>query len=679
MLLQKITLTDFGIYGGRNEFELASRPDRPIILCGGRNGSGKTTLFESISLCLYGQNAIEPKMTQKQYRNKILKSFHRYGGTKMNAEEASITLEFHYAHEGKITPYKITRMWHNNRGKVEETLHVGKKSGTDKSYVDLDSVEQSQWQSFVDHILPKGITKLFFFDGEKIQSIAESGKEDLHIKSSFDSLLGLDLVHQLHDDIGLYMLRNSDGDTQKILDDIEQMTTQKQESESRIEDLQEKQIAKQAEINSIHTKLQGLEKKFMDLGGQYATRRQHLMASKDVTKLYLRKAEKRIRDLCNGILPFCLVPNQLTQIRNEIESDIQKAQDSFEKNILEKAFSDITKDLESSLGGYDEKTSKTILAQLAQIMEKKIGSISTNRHRATFNFSLEDMTAMQDLISNINQHGRNEIESLTNDYDKLLDSLNKTNAALDMAPQQDEIGPLFSEINRLNKEVGILEHELDGLKNLEAQEKSMIVMLNSKIRQNLAKRKLDKRRIAGLEMAPKVQEVLEEYARKLRLTKVSLLESNILDGMCRLFHKKDYVASISINPENFDIKLYKNNKDELTREMMSTGELQVYATAIVWGLAKTSGRPLPFIIDTPLARLDIEHRKNLVENFYPEASHQTIIFSTNSEIVEPYYEMLKPHISHSILIKYDPEKDRTVKQDGYFFDRRRGEGQEIEI
>jgi len=666
MLLQKITLTDFGIYGGRNEFDLASKPTHPIVLCGGRNGAGKTTLFESISLCLYGHRAIEPKITQKQYHDKILKSFHRYTGTKTSAEEASIALEFHYAHEGKITQYKITRAWNNSNGHVNEMLHVGKKSDKSENYADLDSVEQSQWQLFVDHMLPKGITKLFFFDGEKIQKIAESGEEDKHIKSSFDALLGLDLVHQLHDDVGLYILRNSDGDSKKVLSEIDQHTAQKQESEGRIEELQEKQVEKQTEINTVRNEILKLEEKFTNLGGQYATRRQHLVASRDVTTLYLQKAEKNIRELCGGMLPFCLVPKQLEQVRNEIALDLQKTQVNFEKNILKNTLSEISKDLESSLHHYDAETRKDILAQFTKTMEKRIEAVSADKNQMTFNFSLDDMASMQDLICDINRTGRSSIESLTREYDQLISTLNKTNTALDMAPQQDEVGPLFSDINRLNREVGILGHELDGLKDLEAQEKSMIVMLNTKIRQNLARRKLNKRRIAGLELAPKVQEVLEEYAKKLRLKKVSLLESNILDGMNRLFHKKNFIKGISIDPGNFDVTVYKSDGEELTREMMSQGELQVYATAIVWGLAKTSGRPLPFIIDTPLARLDMEHRENLVRNFYPVASHQTIIFSTNSEIAEPYYELLRPYISHSVLLTYDPEKDRTIAQKGYF-------------
>ena len=672
MLLQKITLTDFGVYKGRNVFDLSTKSDRPIMLYGGQNGAGKTTLFESVSLCLYGRNAMEPRMTMKQYHNKMLRSFHRYSGTRANAEEASIALEFQYAQEGSVTQYRITRIWNNNNGRIEEDLHVGKRNVKEKKYADLDSIERSQWQTFVDQILPKGITKLFFFDGEQIQKIAESGGEDRHIKSSFDALLGMDLVHQLHDDIGLYMLRNSDGESKKILAEIDHHATQRKESEVRIEELHEHQTEKQAEINTLKTKIAKLEKKFTDLGGQYATRRQHLMAEKSVTNLSLQKTEKDMRDLCGGMLPFCLVPKQLNEVRDELVLDIQRMKGNFEGDILKKAMSQISRDFESSLGEYDKQERKNILAKFTKAMKNRIKSVSGGRSQTTFNFSLEDMASMQDLIQDIKKMGQRNIERITRDYDHLIESLNKTNSALEMAPQQDEIGPLFSDINRLNKEMGILEHELDGLRDLEAQEKSMIVMSNAKIRQNLARKRLDKRRTAGIEMAPKVQEVLEEYDKHLRLEKVALLESSILECMRKLFHKENLISNLSIDPDNFEITLYDSDGDEMTRGMMSQGELQIYATAIVWGLARTSGRPLPFVIDTPLARLDMEHRENLVRNFYPDASHQTIIFSTNSEIVGPYYDLLKPHMSRAVLLKYEPRRGRTVGREGYFTDQKKG-------
>ena len=136
-----------------------------------------------------------------------------------------------------------------------------------------------------------------------------------------------------------------------------------------------------------------------------------------------------------------------------------------------------------------------------------------------------------------------------------------------------------------------------------------------------------------------------------------------------LLHKKEFIDKVSIDKETFEVKLFKGD-DEISKEMLSKGELQMFATAVVWGLAKTSGRPLPFMIDTPLARLDEEHRESLVEKFYPYASHQLIIFSTNSEINGEFYPKLEPFVERSFVIKYDSDKGQTQKHDNYFFDNK---------
>jgi len=155
------------------------------------------------------------------------------------------------------------------------------------------------------------------------------------------------------------------------------------------------------------------------------------------------------------------------------------------------------------------------------------------------------------------------------------------------------------------------------------------------------------------------------------------LERYILDGLTTLLHKKDFIEKVQINKETFEIKLFKGNDDEITKDMLSKGELQMYSTSIVQALAKTSGRPLPFMIDTPLARLDEEHRRSLVRDFYPNASHQTIILSTDSEINYEHYKELVPYIAKSFVISYDSDNGKTIIHDKYFFNKK-GE-KEIEI
>lgn len=663
MLLRKITLVDFGVYGGCNEFDLTVEPDKPIVLCGGKNGSGKTTLFESIPLCLYGQDSIEPRITQKQYNQKIMRLFHKNTSTANSADEASVSLEFQHAHDGIITEYKVIRSWQNIDGKVIENLRVDKKSG--KKFVSLDATE-SDSQIFINQILPRGITRLFFFDGEKIQNLAESGTEDMYIKTSFNALLGLDLVTQLYDDVGLHILRNSGGETRKILEEIEQKTAEKQQCEKKLEDMQEKRIFLKAEIERMRSSVAIHEEKFLKHGGQFAKDRQDLVSAKTIAETELETIKYEIRSICEDTLPFCLVPEQMKQVYDEIEGDVQTTRASLKKGILEEAFSDLYQDLKSQISGYDIETKNSIIKQIKNITDKKLESLSVDQ-KTMFNLSLEDAGEMMKLIEDVERYDRSDMKKLSTNYKKVEKQLTAINSSLDLTPMQDEIGPLLSEITSANREIGEMERELHTLEDLEAQEKSMIIVLNSQIRKNLARKKTDKKMTAGLDIAPQVQSVLDEFANKLRHKKVHLLESNILDGIKKIIHKEDFATSISIDPETFAVTLYRGDI-EVTRDMMSKGELQIYATAIIWGIAKTSGRPLPFIIDTPLARLDVEHRGNLLEQFYPHASHQMIILSTDSEIIKESYRMLEPHISKSLQIQYSKTNSRTIQVEGYFFD-----------
>jgi DNA sulfur modification protein DndD len=102
---------------------------------------------------------------------------------------------------------------------------------------------------------------------------------------------------------------------------------------------------------------------------------------------------------------------------------------------------------------------------------------------------------------------------------------------------------------------------------------------------------------------------------------------------------------------------------------LSAGEKQVYAIAMLWALARTSGRALPMIIDTPLARLDSEHRAAIVERYLPAASHQVIVLSTDTEVDRTLLEKLMPAVSHTFRLEYDSKLGSTAAVPGYFDDK----------
>jgi DNA sulfur modification protein DndD len=125
------------------------------------------------------------------------------------------------------------------------------------------------------------------------------------------------------------------------------------------------------------------------------------------------------------------------------------------------------------------------------------------------------------------------------------------------------------------------------------------------------------------------------------------------------------VQRIFIDPATFAVTLYDDAGQALPRQRLSEGEKQIFAVAMLWGLARASARPLPAVIDTPMARLDAVHRQHLVERYFPHASHQVVILSTDTEVDRHYYQMLQPAIARAYHLNYDEARKMTVGEEGY--------------
>jgi len=669
MLLTKVILNDLGVYRGRNEFDFKTTQDKPIILIGGTNGAGKTTLFESIVLCLYGKDSFEEKLNEQKYQEVIGRQIHRYLGTKKSAEEASVIIEFQFAHEGKVEEFQIIRMWQNNNGRIDETFTIKKKNPSNEEFVEVSEFEKKEdKQIFINQLIPRGIVKLFFFDGEKIQNIAEHGNEGRHISSSFDTLLGLDLIKLLGDDIGRTLLRESSKSKSKLESQVEDHIKEKKECEANIENNSKKIRELNAIIKTLEIKSQKLEYEFNQIGGNFAKKREQYTIDKVKHEARLDEIEKEIRALCSDTLPFSLIPDELEEVKKEIQEDEKRIETNLEKSILENRFSEIISEIkrESFLKDVTSDVKNKVTDEFNSLLQNKLETAAKHSD-LVYNLSMIDMKKIVQLIDKVKDNGTTEIEAKVKSFVILQNEVERLNVGLESAPKEGESGPLFSKLRESERELAEKKAAVEILEQKITQDGSLIVIHNQQIRKTLHG-EIDERKSSAMQkMGKEVQEVLDIYAENLRSSKIKVLENEIFECLDTLLHKENFVEKVSIDKETFEVKLFKGDDDEITKDMLSKGELQMYATAIVWGLAKTSGRPLPFIIDTPLARLDEEHRTSLVEEFYPER-HQTIILSTDSEINYEYYKKLKPNISNEFVIQYDSSEGKTDIQNRYFYD-----------
>ena len=110
------------------------------------------------------------------------------------------------------------------------------------------------------------------------------------------------------------------------------------------------------------------------------------------------------------------------------------------------------------------------------------------------------------------------------------------------------------------------------------------------------------------------------------------------------------------------LSLYKN----VELSQLSKGEKQVFLLSLYWAIIKSSGQNIPFIIDTPFARIDTEHREQLTKLFFTGISDQVIILSTDEEVVGAYRDMIHSRVAHEFLLSNDEITGYTSVAPGYF-------------
>ena len=79
---------------------------------------------------------------------------------------------------------------------------------------------------------------------------------------------------------------------------------------------------------------------------------------------------------------------------------------------------------------------------------------------------------------------------------------------------------------------------------------------------------------------------------------------------------------------------------EIDKTSLSNGEKQIFIMALYHSLVQLCNHEIPFIIDTPFARIDTEHRRNISKHFFCKLNGQVFILSTNEEINSAHVQIM---------------------------------------
>lgn len=676
MRIKALTLQDVGLFRGRQTIDLAPRKkygvDRPVVLVGGHNGAGKTTILGSLQLALYGRLALGPRVTDREYQDHLRGLIHRRKDTLIPLTAASVAVDFEHSQAGKRSTYTVQRAWELRDQRVEERMTVLRDGAP------LSDVEAEFWPEFVRSLVPYGLSQLFFFDGEKIQRLAETETESEALAESMKALLGLDLVERLQADLDVLIERraraNSSGQRGKRLDEIK----------SRLNEIDEEDGTFQSREAQLRTKLDQttgavdrIERKLAHAGKGLTGKRGELRDKAAELKSRIESTEKIARDLCDGALPFALCPALCEAVVEQLNKEAAAERWLATRDDLKVAFTSIRKRLNKRFQGNSRLLSDARDIALAEV-EGAFKDLETSKKDLSKVASVHDVSEqgraqLRHALGPARVEAAGRLAVAAKELLTSEEKLTATQRKLNVVPENDELRPLVEELSKIQLKRGELTAQLATLEESRQRltlEREKLERERKKIVEADAGRTKEE---SHLSLANRTRSALDTYLQRLTVAKVERLQVEALTCFKQLCRKEDLIESMRIDPRSYHVTLFDRRGRELPKQDLSAGEKQLYAVALLWAMARVSGRPLPMVVDTPLGRLDSIHRQNLIERYFPHASHQVIVLSTDTEVDHACFETLKISTSHAVHLNHHQKEGWTEVGPGYFWRTEKGE------
>lgn len=160
---------------------------------------------------------------------------------------------------------------------------------------------------------------------------------------------------------------------------------------------------------------------------------------------------------------------------------------------------------------------------------------------------------------------------------------------------------------------------------------------------------------------------LNDFIETEKQAKCLSLKITLLSEMQRLMHKKDLIDEVTVNilpgKGGLEVTLLKQGR-EVRKDLLSTGEKQIYISCLLKAILKEAVSDYPVFIDTPLGRLDKDHKDSFVDTFYPELANQVVLFSTDEEVTPRRFERIEDHIAQTFMLNNTDNITKILP--GYF-------------
>ncbi len=685
MTIKEIELTNFRIYKGVNRISLETDKDKNIIVISGKNGFGKTTFLMSLVWCLYGK---QMQKVDDPYDKEIRRGggYNQYISDSLNRLAAaegecqfSVAVTFRDVKVPTITcnEVKVIRTFDVRTNSPDQVtiLIDGQKN---ELIQELERDNQKGEEIFIrEFILPLEIAKFFFFDAEKIVSIAEanSPEQRKQLSHAYSEVLGIHKYEELKQNLETlqdeYRKESAKPEERKefeqVIADISKYRIEIEEKEQKIEEKKDAKTSKRYESDEIQRKL-------ISEGNKMTL--EELQALKEREKVLEQRMGELQSDLQDSIdlVPFAMSGGLLKQVYSQVEDEERLRKSKFQVQDIEDKSYSLLNELEESRAKsgikFEARNHEFYTQEIKRLIKKHFfPEIPDNPEQVEVlhEFSDTAKNELNSLLGTLISTFKQRFKALNRDYAEVKNELLDVRKRIFSAEKQQEsdyIAGLRRDKEILENQILILEEEILDLVR-EIEQLKLSLKSSEKRRTELGdkitisqknKKKDEKTRLLIKE--------LSDFILKFKEEKKKSLESGILAGLESLLHKKGFVNKVVVDisiGDDVDINLQDKRGRKINKESLSMGEKQMYASALLKALVEESEIEFPVFIDSPMQKFDDEHAQNIIKGFYPKISEQVILFPLiNKEMTEKEFALLKRKVAKAYIIENSVDQSRFL-------------------
>ena len=693
MKINNIILHNFGSYEGTTDFETRPCDGRNIVLIGGKNGAGKTTLFTAMRLCLYGYKSMGYKNPNSFYNRAVVKLINNTAKiTKPTTTFVTMCIELNNG-QG-MDSFLLTRKWELNESLIESFSVL-------KNGADLSADEIADFEKYVVSLIPPELFNLYFFDGEKIADFFMDEGSNTRIKDAFLTLCGYDTFDIMRKNFK--RIRAGIPTSAPALDEYIVAKDALASAKSLYHDLTDRLKACVDAIADCEATLDAEEKEYHQKGG--------ITEEEWNQKFYTLKEEEKKRETYNALLkkwandviPFIMLRKQILALKAQIENENQALKYTYFCEVLNSpAVQALVKD------------------KLAEIDSAAFANFGTEKE-PILNLSFEQNSLILAQINTILSFEQDKVEKCKKSIKRSLNLTAKIRKEIESSSitsvqeYMKRRAQLFEEKSALLVQRVELEQQLVAQKEALTLAEQQLGKVQTRLEEELKKASINDISARAIVMLDKLQEILYRC-------QIDKVENCFRKEIRTLMRKTHFIDDIYID-DNFNTHIYRTEKVsiekirkalktnteeqllafwgakamqtlykkansnayndmckyfesvdikslslqmEIDKASLSNGEKQIFIMALYYSLVSLCNHELPFVIDTPFARIDTEHRHNISKHFFSELKGQVFILSTNEEINSSHVQILKDKIAATYMLENSDNKRTVVVKNSYF-------------